>query len=134
MRSPGGNFRRRMRTSVRFAIVLAATLGVACTSSARAPSPESGRRVPRVVGYLASWGVSSKGTRIADLPARDLTHIFYAFGEIRDDGRAGVPNPGSNFDELALLKTRNPHLKLAISIGGWTGSRGVFHAARTRLR
>jgi len=78
--------------------------------------------VPRVVGYLASWGVSSKGTRIAELPARDLTHIFYAFGEVRDDGKAGVPNPGSNFDELALLKTRNPHLKLAISIGGWTGS------------
>jgi chitinase len=131
MRSRGGNFRRRMRTSVRFAIVLAATIGVACTSSARAPSPESGPRVPRVVGYLASWGVSSKGTRIADLPARDLTHIFYAFGEIRDDGRAGVPNPGANFDELALLKTRNPHLKLAISIGGWTGSGRFSNVALT---
>jgi chitinase len=87
--------------------------------------------VPRVVGYLASWGVSSKGTRIAELPARDLTHIFYAFGEVRDDGKAGVANPGSNFDELALLKTRNPHLKLAISIGGWTGSGRFSNVALT---
>jgi chitinase len=75
-----------------------------------------------VVGYLASWGVGSKGTRIADLPARDLTHIFYAFGDVRADGTAGVENPGTNFDELARLKSRFPHLKVAISIGGWTGS------------
>jgi chitinase len=117
--------------SLRFTVLHLVVIGVACTSSARAPSPESGPRVPRVVGYLASWGVSSKGTRIAELPARDLTHIFYAFGEIRDDGRAGVPNPGSNFDELALLKTRNPHLKLAISIGGWTGSGRFSNVALT---
>jgi len=82
----------------------------------------AGPSVTRVVGYLASWGVGSKGTRIAELPAPDLTHIFYAFGEIRDDGQAGVDNPGTNFDELKQLKARNPHLKLAISIGGWTGS------------
>jgi chitinase len=84
-----------------------------------------------VVGYLASWGVSSKGTRIAELPARDLTHIFYAFGDVRDDGQAGVANPGSNFDELAQLKTRNPRLKLAISIGGWTGSGRFSNVALT---
>ncbi|HEY4954345.1 MAG TPA: hypothetical protein VII02_05625, partial [Gemmatimonadaceae bacterium] len=41
----------------------------------------------RVVGYFASWGVRSKGTRIADLPAKDLTHIFYAFAKIGNDGR-----------------------------------------------
>jgi chitinase len=78
--------------------------------------------VPRVVGYLASWGVGSKGTRIAELPARDLTHIFYAFGDVSPNGLAGVADPGTNFEELAKLKAGNPHLKLAISIGGWTGS------------
>src|ERR1700694_3487500 len=104
-----------MRASLRFAVVLVAALSVACASAPRAPS---GPSVHRVVGYLASWGVGSKGTRIAELPARDLTHIFYAFGEIRDDGQAGIANPGTNFEELAKLKVGNPHLKLAISIGG----------------
>ena len=111
-----------MTNSLRFTVLHLAAIGVVCTCSAPAPPAAPGPTVPRVVGYLASWGVSSKGTRIAELPARDLTHIFYAFGEIRNDGKADVANPGSNFDELALLKTRNPHLKLAISIGGWTGS------------
>ena len=130
MRSRDGNYGRRMSASVRFAIGLSAVIG-ACTSTAPAPSPSPGMSVPRVVGYLASWGVSSKSTRIAELPARDLTHIFYAFGEVRDDGKAGVPNPGSNFDELALLKSRNRHLKLAISIGGWTGSGRFSNVALT---
>jgi chitinase len=117
--------------TLRLAAVYAAAIVVGCTSSAPPPSPAAGHSVPRVVGYLASWAVSSKGTRIADLPARDLTHIFYAFGNVRDDGRAGVDNPGTNFDELARLKARNPHLKVAISIGGWTGSGKFSNVALT---
>jgi chitinase len=118
--------------TLRFAVACVAAIGVACTSSSVPQrSPASGPSVPRVVGYLASWGVSSKGTRIAELPARDLTHIFYAFGEIRDDGRPGVDDPGTNFDELARLKSRYPQLKVAISIGGWTGSGKFSNVALT---
>jgi chitinase len=123
--------RGRAVATLRFAAGYVAAIAVACTSSAPAPSPAAGPTVPRVVGYLASWGVSSKGTRIAELPARDLTHIFYAFGEIRDDGQVGVDNPGTNFDELKKLKAGNPHLKLAISIGGWTGSGRFSNVALT---
>jgi chitinase len=102
----------------------------------------------RVVGYLASWGVRSKGTAIADLPAGSLTHIFYAFAEIAPDGRvtlgsqcidvgacargARLPEvPAGNFGQLKLLKRRNPHLRLAISIGGWGGSARFSDAALT---
>jgi chitinase len=120
-----------MRAALRFAAVPLAAISVACASSASAPRAASGPSVQRVVGYLASWGVGSKGTRIAELPARDLTHIFYAFGEILDDGRAGVDDPGTNFDELGRLKARYPHLKVAISIGGWTGSGKFSNVALT---
>ena len=120
-----------MRAALRFAAVLLSAISVACASSASAPRADSGPSVQRVVGYLASWGVGSKGTRIAELPARDLTHIFYAFGEILDDGRAGVDDPGTNFDELGRLKSRYPHLKVAISIGGWTGSGKFSNVALT---
>ncbi len=102
----------------------------------------------RVVGYLASWGVRSKGTRIAELPAKDLTHIIYAFGKIDSLGRVVLGDPcldvgicsgtatpvgdsGGNFAALQLLKNRNPHLKLAVSIGGWSGSGRFSDAALT---
>lgn len=126
-------------------IVAVACLG-ACARPTPAPGPEVGAKPMRVVGYLASWGVRSKGTRIADLPARDLTHIFYAFGKLGADGRAalGDPcldigmcdsvkavNPGGNFAELRKLKERYPHLKLLVSLGGWTGSGKFSDAALT---
>jgi chitinase len=102
----------------------------------------------RVVGYLASWGVRTKGAEIANLPARDLTHIFYAFADIASDGsvtlgnrcidvgacgpRASLPSrPLGNFGELRRLKSRYPHLKLTISIGGWGGSARFSDAALT---
>jgi chitinase len=102
----------------------------------------------RVVGYLASWGVGTKGVAIADLPAGQLTHIFYAFADIAKDGSVTLGNPcvdvgacgrgaplparaRGNFGELMRLKARNPHLKLAISIGGWGGSGRFSDAALT---
>ena len=102
----------------------------------------------RVVGYFASWDVKSKGTRIADLPAQDLTHIYYAFAKIDSDGRVVLFDPcvdigkcdppatadsGGNFAALARLKALNPHLKLAISIGGWTDSGRFSDAAFNEL-
>ncbi|HTG17107.1 MAG TPA: glycoside hydrolase family 18 protein [Blastocatellia bacterium] len=102
----------------------------------------------RVVGYFASWDVKSKGTRIADLPAKDLTHIYYAFAKIDSDGRVVLSDPcvdigkcaspatadsGGNFAALARLKALNPRLKLAISIGGWTDSGRFSDAAFNEL-
>jgi chitinase len=106
----------------------------------------TGSAATRVVGYLASWGVRTKGAAIADLPARDLTHIFYAFADIAADGSVALGNrcvdagacgrsaplpdrPRGNFGELRRLKARYPHLKLAISIGGWGGSARFSDAA-----
>ncbi len=129
----------------RHSIVVLATC-FACTSAKPASELPAGVHPMRVVGYLASWGVRSKGTRIAQLPAKDLTHIFYAFANIDDDGRVTLGDPcidvgvcesgpavdsGGNFAELRRLKLRNPHLKLAISIGGWTWSGKFSDAALT---
>jgi chitinase len=120
----------------------AAVLGTQPNTPAATAAPPT----MRVVGYLASWGVRSKGTAIANLPAEDLTHIFYAFAEITPDGSVTFGNPcldagacgnaktlparpGGNFGELQRLKRRYPHLKLAISIGGWGGSARFSDAA-----
>ena len=129
----------------RLAIIMLAIF-CACASVRPVPQQDAAVQPMRVVGYLASWGVRTKGTRIAQLPAKDLTHIFYAFAKIGDDGRVTLGNScfdigvcdsaqavdsGGNFAELQRLKQRNPHLKLVISIGGWTGSGKFSDAALT---
>ncbi|HSK19283.1 MAG TPA: family 20 glycosylhydrolase [Longimicrobiales bacterium] len=104
---------------------------------------------PRVIGYLASWGVRSKGLRIRSIAGDRLTHIFYAFGDVTEDGTAALgdpcldigrcepgaapPNaaPGGNFADLMELKRRFPHLRLMISLGGWGGSQWFSDAAAT---
>jgi chitinase len=120
---------------------LAALLTFAC---ARAPRSAPTSAAPgRIVGYLASWGVRTKGTRIAELPGRELTHIIYAFARVTESGRLGWGDPcldigqcdstsasrgtapsadGGNFAELRRLKERYPHLQLLVAVGGWTGS------------
>ena len=121
-------------------------------ASPRAPASESdmaaASAATRVVGYLASWGVRTKGASIAALPARQLTHIFYAFALIASDGSvtlgdrcvdvgacgrgATLPaRPRGNFGELKRLKAQNPHLRLTISVGGWGGSARFSDAALT---
>jgi chitinase len=109
------------------------------------PAPKPSTPTPaRIVGYLASWGVRSKGTRIAELPGDQLTHIIYAFARVTDDGRLALGDPctdigqcnpatdtlrsttavpaGGNFAELRRLKERYPSLKILVAAGGWTGS------------
>ncbi len=125
-------------------VVLSVALAFAFAKPVSEYSAKS--RPRRVVGYFASWGVRSKGTRIASLPAKDVTHIFYAFAKIGNDGRVILSDPctdvgkcdsmppinaGGNFAELARLKARNPKLKLTISIGGWTDSGKFSDAALT---
>ena len=138
------------RRLVFFAVLTAVLLSTGC-GSARHSSSTPATPPARVVGYLASWGVRTKGTRIAELPGAELTHIIYAFARITDDGRLALGDPcldagdcdstsigarpspgapsdgtrsveGGNMAALRELKTRFPHLKLLVAVGGWTGS------------
>jgi chitinase len=127
--------------------VLLRSLALIALTGAAVPPPVTAPPM-RVVAYLASWGVKSKGTPIAKLPANQLTHIYYAFALIDQSGavvlgdrcvdigvcgrgESSSGSPGGNFGELRKLKTKNPHLKLTISIGGWGGSARFSDAALT---
>jgi GH18 family chitinase len=121
---------------------------IACTT-ARSPAPHSPVASPeraKVVAYLASWGVRSKGTRIAELPGDRLTHVIYAFASVRPDGTMALEDPcldagqcgassppalGGNFEQLRVLKDRHPHLKVLVAVGGWTRSANFSDAALT---
>lgn len=90
------------------------------------------RAAPRIIAYLASWGVQPGRHCIADIPAGLLTHVCYAFGNVGRDGCAALGHrdlDAGNFAQLRTLKRRHPHLKIMISLGGWTGSRWFSDAA-----
>jgi chitinase len=62
----------------------------------------------------------------AEIAADKLTHINYAFANVRK-GKVvmGFKRDAENFKVLAGLRKAHPHLKVLVSVGGWTWS-GAF--------
>ncbi|MBR1163142.1 glycoside hydrolase family 18 protein [Bradyrhizobium elkanii] len=102
-----------------------------------------------VAGYVAPWKARAEGPSIKRIPARELTHLMYAFGTVSAEGRAELADRcldagacdgtspsaplGGNFAQLAELKRDNPQLRILISLGGWNGSKYFSAAAATPL-
>ncbi|MDA9056245.1 glycosyl hydrolase family 18 protein [Flavobacteriaceae bacterium] len=97
-----------------------------------------------VIGYFAQWSIYTRGYKVLDVEADKLTHLLYAFYNPVYDANSdtaslesldawadtGHNNNGlltnetvkGNIGELKILKQNNPHLKILISVGGWTKS------------
>lgn len=102
-----------------------------------------------VAGYVAPWKARPGGPSIKTIPARELTHLMYAFGTVSAEGLAGLADRcldagacdattpstpfGGNFAELAELKRSSPELRILISLGGWSGSKYFSAAAATQI-
>lgn len=141
--------------------------------STSATPPPSGSK--RVIGYFVQWGIYGRNYRVKNIDtsgsAAKLTHINYAFGNVRNNRcevgltQASDPNTGvggdafadysksfsagesvsgvgdtwdqklrGNWNQLKQLKAKYPGLKVMISLGGWTWSRGFASAARPENR
>ncbi|CAG8505497.1 11287_t:CDS:2 [Acaulospora colombiana] len=97
---------------------------------------------PKIVGYFTAWSIYARGYNVYDIDASKLTHINYAFFNLSPDGKVVSGDPWADTDkhfdgdswndegtnlygnlkQLALLKERYSHLKVLISIGGYTWS------------
>ena len=93
--------------------------------------PELAAQQKRVIiGYVGGY----KGLVNTDqIAARTLTHINYAFADIKNN-RVWLHRERTdtiNLRHLNQLKKQNPSLKLLISIGGWTWSKIFSDAVLT---
>lgn len=85
---------------------------------------------PVVIGYVTGYSGLIDVTKI---DAKKLTHINYAFVNVKDN-QAFLQNlmtDTTNFGRLNTLKRVNPNLKILISIGGWSWSENFSDAVLT---
>ena len=125
------------------ALALLATLSVAGLAAQGTPAPKTSLKV---IGYYADW--TAARYPLASIPADKLTHVNYAFGKIGTDNRltwntklaneqvypgdcADSGCPHGLFNQITLLKQKQPHLKFLLSVGGWTDSGPFYEMAAT---
>lgn len=70
---------------------------------------------PRIIAYVY------KDADVPRISAQKLTHINYAFALVSEQGEVVLADPEApaRLAQVRALKTKNPRLKVLLSVGGW---------------
>lgn len=123
------NFIRRTAAALAVLCMAALLLGTPTEAEERTYSAGG-----EAVGYYAGWA-AYQGFTPDQIPAEHLTQINYAFAQIDPDTLTiALENPAhdqKNLAALRKLRQQNQHLKLLISVGGWSDSQYFSDAVAT---
>jgi len=116
-----------MKMSKLLTILVVLTVLLSCASQPH-NSPSTPYLDHVVIAYVAGF----RSPDFESIDGNKLTHINYAFANI-SDGRVveGRPSDSQHFQGLQSLRSRYPHLKILISVGGWSWSDHFSDAALT---
>jgi chitinase len=114
--------------------MLARRLAVAGLALSSAGAPTAQAAAPPKAGHVVIAYVFPKDGLIdpAEIAADELTHINYAFANVAH-GKVveGFAKDAENFKVLGELRKKHRHLKVLVSVGGWTWSKGFSDVALT---
>ena len=115
--------------SIRSSIALACCLAALACSPSPPPSaaPARSPAAPVIIAYVYP---GDRPIDPAGIAADRLTHINYAFANIvNGEWVEGRPGDTGNLRVLRTIREAHPHLKLLVSVGGWTWSKGFSDVA-----
>ncbi|KAJ6484663.1 hypothetical protein C8R45DRAFT_1214695 [Mycena sanguinolenta] len=115
--------------------------GTGCMSNCNPPPPascggEQQTALTRRIGYYEGWAPSRScmAWTPSSMNVDALTHLHFAFAYVSSTFEVIEMTPGDSelWSETTALKSRNPSLKVFLSIGGWTfndpPTSGIFSA------
>ena len=111
-----------MRRSALLVSILVAAVPPAAVSA--------GSERPAVIAYVFP---RDRALEPSEIRAEKLTHVNFAFANVVG-GRVveGGPHDGREPESADLgLRRDHPHLRILVSVGGWTWSKGFSDAALT---
>ncbi|WP_297085696.1 glycoside hydrolase family 18 protein [uncultured Draconibacterium sp.] len=127
-----------MRSGILLAVIISSFLLFQACSSKPSEKKQSKSSTENSGYKLVAYVAGYRDYDFTQIDADGITHINYAFGNIRNgqavfdttkiDGKNLTP---VDLEKLVALKTKNPNLKILISIGGWSWSGGFSDAALT---
>lgn len=122
------------------------------TSTKQNTTSSSKKTSYRSVAYYTSWSAYDRNVLISQIDGSFLTHLNFAFANLNADGKIIVGDSwvdieksfdsntsNSNgvkghFAQIKKLKKKYPHLKVLISVGGWTWSTNFSDVAKSKKK